>query len=116
MTRTQHYAVPHGSKVLVTGANGYIASHIISVLLELGYAVTGTVRTPMSWLSDYFAAQWGPNRCELVLVPDFQQPDAFAESVQGVSGIIYVVGFHLVFRKLLLSLEIRHRPFLPALS
>lgn len=35
-----------GAKVLVTGASGYIAAHIIKILLESGYKVRGTVRDP----------------------------------------------------------------------
>lgn len=31
--------------VLVTGASGYIASHVISELLQRGYKVVGTVRS-----------------------------------------------------------------------
>lgn len=31
--------------VLVTGASGYIASHIINELLQRGYYVVGTVRS-----------------------------------------------------------------------
>lgn len=31
--------------VLVTGASGYIATHIVKQLLELGYKVRGTVRS-----------------------------------------------------------------------
>lgn len=31
--------------VLVTGASGYIASHVIKELLERGYHVIGTVRS-----------------------------------------------------------------------
>ncbi|KAJ5519068.1 3-beta hydroxysteroid dehydrogenase/isomerase [Penicillium expansum] len=89
MTHTEH-AIPRGSRVLVTGANGYIASHIINVLLELGYLARGTVRTPMPWLKDYFAEKWGSDCCELVLVPDFQKPGAFDACVQGISGIIHV--------------------------
>lgn len=90
MTQTNQHAIPRGSKVLVTGANGYIASHIINVLLELGYIVRGTVRTPMPWLQDYFEKEWGPDRCEFVQVPDFQKFDAFDPYVQGISGIIHV--------------------------
>lgn len=32
-------------KVLVTGATGYIASHVINELLQKGYNVVGTVRS-----------------------------------------------------------------------
>ncbi|XP_071496388.1 uncharacterized protein [Diadema antillarum] len=35
----------NGEKVLVTGASGYIASHIVQQLLEAGYKVRGTVRS-----------------------------------------------------------------------
>ena len=34
----------HLNKILVTGANGYIASHCIKVLLEKGFQVKGSVR------------------------------------------------------------------------
>jgi nucleoside-diphosphate-sugar epimerase len=91
MTQAQNYVVTPGSKVLVTGANGYIASHIIKVLLGLGYLVRGTVRTPMPWLTEYFEEECGPGLFELVLVSDFQEPDAFKRSVKGVTGIIHVV-------------------------
>jgi len=97
MTLIQQHVLPHASKVLVTGANGFIASHIINVLLELGYTVRGTVRTPMPWLTDYFTKKWGPNRFELALVPDFQHPGAFDECVKGVSGIIHVVSYFRSF-------------------
>lgn len=35
----------HKGKVLVTGATGYIASHLIHELLQKGYDVVGTVRS-----------------------------------------------------------------------
>ena len=37
--------IPPGSKVLVTGANGYIAIWLVAMLLEKGYSVRGTVRS-----------------------------------------------------------------------
>jgi nucleoside-diphosphate-sugar epimerase len=39
---------------LVTGANGFIASHIINILLQRGYLVRGTVREPRPWLDQLF--------------------------------------------------------------
>ena len=35
-----------GDLVLVTGANGYLAAHVVQQLLESGYRVRGTVRNP----------------------------------------------------------------------
>jgi nucleoside-diphosphate-sugar epimerase len=32
-------AIPQGSRILVSGANGFIASHIIKQFLEAGYKV-----------------------------------------------------------------------------
>lgn len=32
-------------KVLVTGATGYIGSHVVNELLKRGYSVVGTVRS-----------------------------------------------------------------------
>ncbi|KAF9887795.1 hypothetical protein FE257_009601 [Aspergillus nanangensis] len=34
-----------GSHVLLTGANGFVASHILSILIERGFTVTATVRS-----------------------------------------------------------------------
>jgi len=31
--------------VLVTGASGYLAGHVVNILLEKGYKVRGTVRS-----------------------------------------------------------------------
>ena len=33
------------SRVLVTGASGFIATHIVKLLLEKGFIVRGTVRS-----------------------------------------------------------------------
>ena len=39
-------ALQAGDLVCVTGANGFIASHLIRDLLQAGYRVRGTVRDP----------------------------------------------------------------------
>ena len=38
-------AITPGSKILLTGANGFIAVWILKYLLEKGYSVRGTVRS-----------------------------------------------------------------------
>jgi NADPH:quinone reductase-like Zn-dependent oxidoreductase len=59
-----------GALVLVSGANGYIALHVIRVLLEKGYCVRGTVRTQekVAHLKETFASY--RDKIEVVVVPD----------------------------------------------
>jgi uncharacterized protein YbjT (DUF2867 family) len=90
MTRNQ-YTFPPGSTVLVTGANAYIGSHVINILLGLGYRVRGTVRTPRPWLNEYFDTCYGPGLFETVLVTEFRDPSAFDHALVGVSGVVHMV-------------------------
>lgn len=62
-------AVERG-KVLVTGANGYIAVWVVKYLLERGYSVRGTVRSESKakHLKDLFST-YG-DKLEIVIVPD----------------------------------------------
>jgi dihydroflavonol-4-reductase len=43
---TKHAGIQPGERVCVTGATGFIGSHVILTLLERGYRVRGTVRDP----------------------------------------------------------------------
>lgn len=65
--------IPPGSKVLVSGANGYIASWIVRTLLERGHAVRGTVRSAEKgrYLSELFKS-YG-DKFEVVVVEDITQ-------------------------------------------
>ena len=83
--------IPAGECVLVTGANGYIASHVVDVLLEEGYNVRGTVRAEKPWLNKLFEGKYGPGRFETSVVPVLEKDHAFDEVVRGVSGIIHLV-------------------------
>lgn len=57
-------------KVLVTGANGYIAMHVVDQLLKAGFSVRGTVRSEskIKYIQDYFKSY--ADKLELVIVPD----------------------------------------------
>ncbi|KNG84875.1 aldehyde reductase II [Aspergillus nomiae NRRL 13137] len=83
-------AIPKGSLVVVTGANGYIASHVVDQLLQHGYEVRGTVRNAEkdSWLNDYFGTK--SKRFSLAEVPDISHDGAFDEVVKGAAGIVHV--------------------------
>ncbi|KAF9640008.1 hypothetical protein BFW01_g11814 [Lasiodiplodia theobromae] len=86
-------ALPPGSLILITGANGLLASHLCSALLSAGYRVRGTVRSARqhAWLADLFATRHGsPDRFELFEVPDMAAPRAFAQAVRGCAGVVHV--------------------------
>ena len=64
--------IPRGSKVLVSGANGYIAMWVVRTLLERGYVVRGTVRSvdKGKFLTDYFTKLGYGDKLEIVVVED----------------------------------------------
>ena len=63
-----------GDKVLVSGANGFVAIWVVRTLLEQGYAVRGTVRSVEKgrYLSNMFDKDY-PGKLELVIVDDITQ-------------------------------------------
>ncbi|GKU10144.1 unnamed protein product [Fusarium langsethiae] len=84
-------AVPKGSVVLVTGANGLLGSHVAKQFLEFGYKVRGTVRDPAknSWLSTAFEKQYGQGNFELVKLSDMTSEDELKKLVKGVSVVAH---------------------------
>ncbi|GJE86708.1 aldehyde reductase [Phanerochaete sordida] len=83
-------------KVLVTGANGYIAVWVVKHLLEHGFSVRGTVRRDSSipYLKETFKA-YG-DKLEFVVVPDITKDGAFDEAVKGVDAIEHTASpFHM---------------------
>ena len=81
-----------GDKILITGANGFVASWLIREFLEHGYTVRGTVRSldKANHLRKVFQDAVESGRLEFVEVPDFLVPDAFDEAVKGVDAIAHV--------------------------
>ncbi|EFI27543.1 D-lactaldehyde dehydrogenase [Coprinopsis cinerea okayama7 len=82
--------VQPGGKVLVTGANGYIAMWVIKLLLERGYSVRGTVRSAdrIPYLRDRFKS-YG-EKLKVVVVSDITEEGAFDEAVKDVDGIQHI--------------------------
>ncbi|KAJ3573251.1 hypothetical protein NP233_g2544 [Leucocoprinus birnbaumii] len=81
---------PAPCKVLVTGANGFIAIWVVRTLLERGYLVRGAVRSASKgkYLTEYFGKRgFGTDKLEIVIVEDITKPGAFDEAVKGVDAI-----------------------------
>ncbi|KZT73629.1 NAD(P)-binding protein [Daedalea quercina L-15889] len=87
-------AVQEG-KVLVTGANGFIAMWVVKALLDQGYLVRGTVRSPSKakHVREVFSC-YG-DKFEAVIVEDITKPGAFDEYVKDVDAIEHTASpFH----------------------
>ncbi|KAK1974670.1 NAD dependent epimerase/dehydratase [Colletotrichum cereale] len=80
-------ALPRGSVVLVTGANGYIGSQVTNTLLELGYRVRGTVRADKPWLTELFKNKYGEGVYEQAIVPHLDDQEALKQAMTGVAGV-----------------------------
>ncbi|VUC30672.1 unnamed protein product [Clonostachys rosea] len=86
-------AIPAGSLVLVTGATGFLASHITLQFLKRGFRVRGAVRDvkKSSWLLDGpFKSYAESGALELVAVPDLGADGAYDEAIKGVAAILNV--------------------------
>ncbi|KAI0776385.1 NAD-P-binding protein [Irpex lacteus] len=82
-------------KVLVSGANGYIAVWILQKLLDKGFTVRGTVRSEKSlpYLKQLFA-KYG-DKLEFVIVADITKDGAFDEAVKDVDAVLHTASpFH----------------------
>ncbi|OCF75587.1 hypothetical protein I204_04444 [Kwoniella mangroviensis CBS 8886] len=82
-------AVPPGSLILVTGASGFIASHVAKAFLDEGYNVRGTVRSASK--GDYLVILFKntKGKFEYVIVGDIAKEGAFDEAVKGVDGVAH---------------------------
>ncbi|KXN89087.1 NADPH-dependent methylglyoxal reductase GRE2 [Leucoagaricus sp. SymC.cos] len=80
------------SKILVTGANGFIAMWVVDTLLKGGYSVRGTVRSRARAedLEKRFANFIDNGQLEFVVVADIGEDGAFDAAVDGVDGIIHM--------------------------
>ena len=88
-------AIQPPARVLVTGANGYIAVWVVRTLLERGYSVRGTVRSADKgeFLKKLFSS-YG-DKLEVFIVEDITKEGAFDEAVKGMDAIEHTASpFH----------------------
>ncbi|POS72901.1 hypothetical protein DHEL01_v208709 [Diaporthe helianthi] len=91
MASLHNLAVPKGSLVLVTGANGLLGTNTADQFLQYGYKVRGTVRDmeKNAWVQALFDQKYGKGNFELYKVEDLMAEDAFDEAVKGTSVVVH---------------------------
>ncbi len=78
-------ALAPGSLILVTGANGFIASHVADQLIQAGYRVRGTSRDTIKtqWIKELFDKKYVEGKFEAVVVKDMAEERAFDDVCKG---------------------------------
>jgi nucleoside-diphosphate-sugar epimerase len=81
--------IPQNQTILITGASGFLATHVLNSFLSRGYNVRGTVRSDAS--ADKVKRSHAKYHSQLsfAIVKDVAAPGAFDEAVKGVDGVIH---------------------------
>ena len=82
-------ALPQGSLILVTGASGYIGSHVVNEALLAGYRVRGTSRTKekCDQLKKTFNNHFN---FTTIVVHSFNSEGAYDEAMKGCDAVIHL--------------------------
>ncbi|WVQ79197.1 hypothetical protein IAT38_001293 [Cryptococcus sp. DSM 104549] len=80
-------AIPYGSTIVISGATGFIGSHVVDQALAAGFKVRGTTRSvdKAAWCPKYFKGKYGDDAFELFQVEDQSSEGAFDKPVAGQS-------------------------------
>ncbi|KAI2471526.1 NAD(P)-binding protein [Annulohypoxylon bovei var. microspora] len=75
-------------KVLLTGGSGFIAAHVLDILIKKGYEVVTTVRSETK--ASQIRAKYPGAKLSVAIVPDIAAPDAFDSVIASEPGLDYV--------------------------
>ena len=81
-----------GKLIFITGATGYIGSHLVGDVLKAGHRVRLAVRNEerSQLIKDIYPSAL--NRIEFVFVPDMSQPSAYEDVLKGVNYVFHLAG------------------------
>ena len=82
-------ALPKGSLILVTGATGFIGSHVVNEALKAGYRVRGTSRSQERAGYTIKVFENHPNYSTAV-VKDVSIPGAWDDAMQDVDAVVHM--------------------------
>ncbi|GFF28658.1 putative uncharacterized oxidoreductase C513.07 [Aspergillus udagawae] len=88
---------PEDQVILITGASGFLASHIVDYFLRAGYQVRGTVRSVETARKVQQAFSGYAQQLTLAVVEDVATPGAFDTAVRDVHGVIHTATPFQVF-------------------
>ncbi|WYZ37261.1 hypothetical protein EsH8_II_000767 [Colletotrichum jinshuiense] len=75
--------------LLVTGANGYIGTHVVGLALERGYKVRATGRSESSFSNLRSIFPDAADRLSFTIVPDITKKESYKDALAGVTGIVH---------------------------
>ena len=79
--------------ILLTGASGFVAAHVLNSLLQHGFKIRGTVRSEATAdkvrKTHSHLLNGDASRLTFAIVPDVAATGAFDEAVRGVDGVIH---------------------------
>ncbi|KAI1762551.1 NAD dependent epimerase/dehydratase [Hypoxylon sp. FL1150] len=76
------------TKVLLTGGSGFIAAHVLELLLQRGYEVVTTVRSETK--ASQIKSKYPGAKLTVAIVPDIAQPGAFDDVIASHPDLEYV--------------------------